>query len=169
MTTRRLLESDVTLIEAHLKTALPGILTTLRLQRGDAAVTTEPPLTYLRYPKAVGYRLPAVFIISQAMDLQQQAKGGNYVTGLTTLNVSVLIEDQNADKLTTKAFRYAAALHEALEQTILSSTDQAVKIFIRVERIENSPLYADSAQEEKTRFFRKEVVLYCKVEHTENY
>ena len=170
MSVRRLLEEDVNLVKDHLKSTLPTVLAALRVQRADAKVSTEPPAEYLTFEKAQGYRTPCVFILGETMDFRQQAMGANHVNASSTVNVTVVLEERNADLLQIKSYRYMAALHECLEQANLESSDNLVKIQVRVARAENSPLYSNAKDEQSaTAVFRKEVTMVCEIEHYENY
>jgi hypothetical protein len=170
MTTRYLLEYDCDLITAHLKSVLPGILSALRIQRNDPTVSTEPPRSYFKYEKARGYEAPAVFVIGETMDFRQAEKGANHVNAESQVNVTVVVEDKSSELLQKKSYRYMAALHEALEQANLQSSDQKLKIVVRVARAENSPLYSNAKDEKSANaVFRKEVSLICEVDHFENF
>lgn len=162
-----MIEKDVDLILEYVQANLPAALAAVRAQRADKLVTTENPQSYFIYPKARGYKTPAVFVIGEAMDFNQEGFGSNFVPAVSTVNVSVLVEDRNADLLTRKVYRYLSALHEVLEQATLQSSDDEVKIFVRVSRSQISPLYSNSDKESET-VFRKEAALYLTVEHREN-
>jgi hypothetical protein len=104
------------------------------------------------------------------MNFRQSSTGANHVNALSEVNVTALVEDKSAEKLVKKAYRYMAALHACLEQTQLVSADTGVKIVVRVDRVENSPLYSNTDKEDDSKaVFRKEIVLYCEVDHYENY
>lgn len=170
MSARKLLEGDVNLIIAEIKSKISSALADTRADRNDAAVSTESPSTqsYFTYARATGYKLPAVFVIGESMNFQQSA-GPNFVKSIDHINVTVVIEDKWADKLVTKAFRYMAALHEILEQANLTTSDNKLKIVCKIVRAENSALYSTKQDEQSAEnVFRKEVSLYLEVEHWES-
>lgn len=169
MNARKLLEGDVDLILTHIKTNIAAALADVRADRTDPIVTTEPPKSYFIYPMAVGYKTPAVFVIGDSMQFMQP-NGPNFIKALSSINVTVLIEDRTAERLTIKAFRYMAALHEVLEQTNLQTADNKLKIVCKVTRAENSPLYSTKEDESAPdNVFRKEVSLFLEVDHWENF
>lgn len=171
MGARKLLEGDIDLITAHIKSGIAAALASIRADRADALVTTEPPPTgsYFNYPKAIGYRTPAVFVVGDSMAFQQES-GPNFIKAISNVNVTVLIEDRTAERLVIKSYRYMCALHELLEQTTLVTADEKLKIVCKVTRAENSPLYSTSEDESAVEnVFRKEVSLFLDVEHWENF
>lgn len=169
MSVRHLTETDVDLIIEHIKTNIAATLAALRISRNDPVVTTEPPRSYFIYEKAAGYRTPAVFVIADNVDFALE-RGANHINAISNINVTVLIEDKDAEKLTIKSWRYQAALHELLANTRLTSADNAVTIVTKVLRVSYSPLYALKGREDDPQaFFRKEVALECAVEHYENF
>lgn len=170
MNSHRLAEEEYKLIEAHIKAHIAARLAELRTDRADAKVTTEPPQSYFKYPRAKGYKTPAVFIIVDRINFRQTEKGANHINALSRVNVSVLIEDRDRDSLTVKAWRYQSVLHALLEQTILTSQDSKVKLAVRVTSADFGSLYTNTDNEENPQsVFRKEVVLECDVEHFENF
>jgi hypothetical protein len=171
MGARKLLEGDVDLILAHIKANISAALAAIRADRADAAVTTEPPPkdAYFTYPRAVGYQTPAVFVVGDSMAFLQES-GPNFIKAISSVNVTVLIEDRTASRLVIKSYRYMCALHELLEQTTLITADEKLKIVCKVTRAENSPLYSTSEDESAVEnVFRKEVSLFLDVEHWENF
>ena len=167
MASYKLTEISVDLIQTHLKTNIATALTDVRTDRADAKVTTEPPRSYFIFPRAKGYRLPAVFTIAEESDFRLET-GPNFINALEKINVSVLIEDKDRGSLTIKAWRYQAALAKLLNNTALTNVGNTVKIVTKLVRNSFSPIYTNAADEESTAaVFRKEVVLELDVEHYE--
>lgn len=165
----KLTEATVTLIQDHIKANIAGSLAAIRSDTPDDKVTTEPPKSYFLYPKAKGYRTPAVFIIAEEFDFKVQERGANYISGSVRINVSVLLEDRNRDLLTIRCWRYQSALHQLLSQTQLTTSDNALKIITIVTRARYSPLYSNVKNEDAPEaIFRKEVLLELEVDHYEN-
>jgi hypothetical protein len=112
--------------------------------------------------------MPAVFVIPERMDFKRIERGANHVNAETRLNVTVLIEDRDAERLFLKAYRYQAALFSILNQTVLTSLDSKVKITVVVENAQFSSLYSQPETPGQTgAVFRKEVWLECAVQHYE--
>ncbi len=170
MAANKLTEGTVTLILNHIKTNIASALAAVRTAAPDDSVTTEPPRTYFTYPKAKGYRSPAVFVIAEDFDFRAAEMGANFISGSLRINVSVLLEDRNRDLLTTRCWRYQSALYALLAQTQLTTSDNALKIISIVKRARYSPLYSSARNEEAPEaIFRKEVLLECDVDHYENF
>lgn len=174
MSTRHLIETDVDLVTAHIKAtigaALVGVGALQISETPNSAVSVEPPRDYYNYPKAIGYRTPAVFVIGDRIDFQKREKGANHINANVRLNVTVLIEDKDADRITRKAYRYQAALHECLDQVSLTSSDDKVKIVIVVQNAAFSPLYSNTDDPTAPgSVFRKEVALELDCFHYENF
>jgi hypothetical protein len=165
-----LVTADVNLIKDFIKS---GITAQLNMQNALYAsekpnVTTEAPHDYFIYPKAQGYRTPAVFIVPERQDFKKQERGANHINAETRLNISVLIEDKDAERLYLKAYRYQAALMGLLDQASLTSSDGKVKLTVVVENAQFSPLYSLTKDPSAPNaVFRKEVWLECSVEHYE--
>lgn len=169
MTARKLLEGDVDLITSAIQAGITAALADTRADRNDPIVTTEDPRAYFNYPRAVGYRTPAVFVIGDSMQFMQPT-GPNFIKAQSSVNVTVLVEDRLADRLTIKAFRYMSALQQILEQANLETSDGKLKIVCKVIRAENSPLYSTNEDESAAdNVFRKEVSLFLEVDHWENF
>lgn len=167
-----LLEGTVDLILAKIKADIATALADVRTERADAKVSTEPPSTesYFRYYPAKAFKAPAVFVVGEEMGARHDEKGGNFITGLASVTVSVVVEDRDEERLTRKAFRYMSALHQILEQINLQDTGGKLKLFVRVERVVNGATYTKADQRDLAEsVFRREVALYCEVDHFENY
>ncbi|OPZ24621.1 MAG: hypothetical protein BWZ03_00096 [bacterium ADurb.BinA186] len=169
-------------IVAHIKANIEQALEDTRLR---SPVTDNPwpykvnailPKKYFTYVDAIDYQLPAIFVISKSMDMRQEEKGGNFITGQAEVQVTCVVEDKRSDLCNALAYRYASALHSILDQANLTISGDltppqgVANDFVRVSRIENSDLFTQT--EDKTRsesVFRKEIALYLKVEHFENF
>lgn len=166
---RKLTEATVYLLLNHIKENIEGALADIRSDVNNPVVTTEAPKSYFIYAKAKGYKCPAVFVIADEFDFRAQAQGANFISGSLRVNVSVLVEDRNAELLTKRAWRYQSALHQLLAETQLTSSDNALKITSIVRRASFSPLYSSTKDENSVdAVFRKEVLLECEVDHYEN-
>lgn len=167
MSSRRLAEETVSLIEAHIKANIAAALANVRTERADAKVSTEVPKSYFRFAEPLGYRTPAVFTICQGMTTQE-AEGANFVKLQADVLVSALVEDRTKDTLLLKTWRYQAALHKILHLTHLTSSDNKVKLICKVTRINFSPEFSDTKDGNAPQsVFRKEVSLELEVEHSE--
>lgn len=170
MTVRKLLEGDVSLIEAHLQANLQTQLNLVYADWADQSVPLRAPTNenYFRYPRAQGYQMPACFIIGETMNFLQE-DGSNFVKSQDSVNVTIVMEDRVARNLVKAAYRYTCALQNLLEQQSLVSADDKLKIVVKVKRLENSPLYMSTTNEDAPEnVFRKEISLYLEVEHWES-
>ena len=170
MSARWLSEQTVGLIQKAVKDGIGPALTAVRVQRGDAAVSTEPPpsQSYFNFEGAKGYRCPAIFTVIDSMDMMNTDRGPNFIAARARVIVSVVVEDRTLPLLTLKAWRYQAALHSVLHLTTLTSADNKVRLESRIERVLFGPEYSDATSKDVPQgVFRKEVALHLDVEHFE--
>lgn len=167
---RHLVETTVNLVIAEIKSNISAALAGVRAQVNDPVVTTEIPVSYFIYPRAKGYRTPAVFVIADNMDFRQSETGGNFIDAKIRLNVSILLEDQDREKLTKRSWRYQAALHQVLANTQMTSSDSAVRAVSIVRNSTFSPIYTRAKNEDDPQaIFAIEVLLELEVDHYENF
>lgn len=170
MNIRRLTEASVELTLELIKQNIATALGTVRAYYGDS-FTVEPPPTqsYFIYEKALAYKCPAVFVMCDAFQFNTKQTGPNFIDATAKLNVSVVIEDKEMDKLTPKAWRYQSALHQILNQAIIETSDQKVRLDIVVINNTFSPIYSNTKKPgQGPVMFRKEVVVECDVYHKES-
>jgi hypothetical protein len=104
------------------------------------------------------------------MDFRQATTQANFINAITSINVTVKVEDRKMELLVIKALRYQAALHEVLDQTTLASADGLVSLKVRVKNIKPSGIYTyGNSEADDTATFFKEYTLNLAVEHYENY
>ncbi len=169
---RHLTETDLNLITGYIQANIAGALSAIRISRNDPVVTTEPPPSesYFNYFKAHGYRCPAIFVIDDGMDFRQSEKKANHINAISSINVTVKVEDRKKELLVIKALRYQAALHQLLDQTPLVNSDHTVKLYLRVKKIKPSGLYTyGNSEEDDQALFFFEYMLELAVEHVENF
>lgn len=159
MATRHLVETAVDLVVKHIKANIGAALSDIRVNRGDNAVTMEPPRDYYIYPKAKGYRTPAVFVIGDRIDFLKERRGANHINAAIRLNVTVLIEDKDAERITKKAYRYQAAIHQVLDQVRLIPDDNQAMLTVVIQNAGFSPLYSNLNDGDPQAVYRKEVSL----------
>jgi hypothetical protein len=107
-----------------------------------------------------------VFVIADRIDFQKREKAANHINANIRVNVTALIEDKDADKITRKAFRYQSALQSVLDQVQLGSQDGSLKVTVVVQAAAFSPLYSTTEDPNAPgALYRKEVSLeldcYC--------
>lgn len=163
----QLVEITRDLIQDQIKSNISVSLANVRSNRNDPQVTTEPPKSYFIFDGAHTYQCPAIFTVVDSMDLPEPQTGANFVDAVVRLFVSVVIEDREADKLTIKSERYQAALFDILHWKTLEDVPNNLKIWVRINRCEFSPLYTKKRGDEMGEF-RKEVSLELEVKHWEN-
>lgn len=169
MSTRRLVETTVNLIKNEIQSKIASKLNGISTDRNDFYVALPEPESYFFYPKAAGYRPPAIFIIAQGFD-KDKSRGANHISAKVDIHVNVLVEESDRDRLLKSVWRYQAALDEILDQTELEDADKKVKIIIVVNRVMFSPEYTDSDNADSSMaVFRKEVNLELEVHHFENF
>lgn len=159
---RHLTEWVIDLITDQIKTALGSELAAINtaLPANAPVLSLEMPRDYFTFPRAVGYRTPAVFVIADRIDFQKAEKQSNFINANVRVNVTVLIEDKDADRITRKAYRYQSALQSALDEVQLLSGDGAQKIVCVVQGAAFSPLYSSTDDPNAPgAVYRKEVSL----------
>jgi hypothetical protein len=164
---RHLIETAVDLITGKLKTDLPTALQDIRVNRADNLVTMEPPRDYYIYPKSLGYRTPAVFVIGDRIDFLKNEKQANFIDATCRVNISVLVEDKDAERLMRKSYRYQAAIHQVLDQAVLLSADQQAKMTVVIMNASFSGLYSTLKENDPQSVFRQEIALECDVQNYE--
>ena len=168
MSARQLVETDVELILDQIKSNITAALLEVSNFRTDQKVALDNPKDYFIYPRAQGYRTPCVFVIPDRVDFRKDEKAANFIDATSRINVTVLIEDKDAERLELKCWRYQAALHKVLDQVPLTSDDSGVRITIEVMNAAFSPMYSLTQDPSAPNaVFRKEVVLECDVYHYE--
>ena len=169
---RQLTETAQSMIIAHLQANIASALSDIYTLRGDNLTTMETPSTqsYFTYPKAHGYKCPAIFVIDKGMDFRQTDTKANHINAMLRMDVAVKVEDKEQSVLVTKCLRYQAALHELLEQTNIVSSDNKVKINIIVRTAEPSEMYtlAETDTNDTASFF-KEYRLSLEINYFENF
>jgi len=145
-------------------------LANVRTFRNDSAVSLEAPQEYFRYetPQAPVYRAPAIFTIIKDQTIRDEELNPNYVNSMCDIYVACVVQDRIQNNLTTKAWRYQAALMKILHQTTILSGDGFVKLFIRVKNCGFSGIINIKDDRLSDVIFRKEVNLRLQVNHIEN-
>jgi hypothetical protein len=101
------------------------------------------------------------------MNFQKAEMGANHITARGLVTVSIVVEDKDREKLTIKAWRYQAALHEILDQVILDVT--GAKIFLIVTDAVFSPIFTAGKADGPTGVFRQEMALSVEAQHREGF
>src|SRR6185312_1863608 len=96
----KLAEGATNLVVAHLEANMAAALATVRTDRADALVSTEPPpsTSYFIYRSAKGYRPPAIFVISDYLDFKIMDLQANMVNGVVGMRISAVVEDRDQEK-----------------------------------------------------------------------
>ena len=160
-------EGARSLVEAQIKANIGTALADVRSAWPGALVSTELPQSYFIYEGAHTYRCPAIFMVVQDMDTNEDAMNPNHINGLIRMVVSVVIEDREAKLLTIKAERYQAALFQVLHRVQMVDSVKNLKIYSRVKRLEFSPVFMRKGREGEG-MFRKEAALELELKHWEN-
>lgn len=169
MSYRKLSEGTRSLIIDYVQANIAAALDVVAGAVGPPKMTLENPKSYFIYPKPHGYQVPAVFVINDDFDFRIVDKKANCINARVRVNVSILVEDQDAEILTYKSDRYLSALHSVLDQADIVSTDNMLALKVVVYRARFSPVYSRQEDQVNEGTFRKEVLLECEVEHVENF
>ena len=164
----QLSEITADLIEMSIRSNIAAALANVRSQRLDPTVTTEVPKEYFQYEAAHVYRAPAIFTIIKDQTPRDSIMGANHVNMMSDVVVAVVIEDRLARLLVKKSYRYQAALFQLLHQTTLTTADDSVRLFLRVQNMQFSGVINLKNAKASDAVFRKEVSLRLQVEHIEN-
>lgn len=165
----QLAEGARSLVIDYIKANIAAQLNTVGAAVGAPQMSLENPAEYFIYPKPAAYRLPAVFVIVDQINFRIQEKQANFINARDKINVSIEVEDQDADTLTYKADRYLSALHQVLDEAQINSQDASLALKVIVYNARFSPLYMRTEGTGEGGKFRKEIVLECEVEHVENF
>lgn len=169
MSAMNLSEILIDLVTVKIKADIGAALAEIRTSRNDAYVSTEVPQAYFDYPMAWAYRTPAIFTVVENIDFRLD-RGQNMTAAVVRLNVNVVVEDKDLERLTAKSYRYQAALCRVLQLARLTDTDESVVYIVKVIRAEYSAIYTNAqAKDDPQGVFRKEVRLECEVEDYENF
>lgn len=171
MSTRNLAEGATSLIistiQSNIGAALNSVASYFTGNGPGLGVSLENPREYFFYEKPQGYRLPAVFVIPKDIDFAIDKNKSNFINAETKYMVSVLLEDEDLERLTIKAWRYQSALHSVLDLTDMTSSDNSLHLKCVVQHASFSPTWTKDDGLDGS--FRKEVVLECRVTHLENF
>lgn len=165
----KLTEGMVNQIIAAIQTQIGPALDAVAGAVTRPSVSLETPFSYFTYAKPQGYKVPAIFVLSDDMDFKIQEHKANFISAVGKVNVSVVVEDQEAESTLYKAWRYQSALHYVLDEAVLTTADQKLVNKIIVYHHKFSDLYFDIKGPSGGASFRKEVVLMCNVEHRESF
>lgn len=167
---RKLIEVASNLIRDAIDSGIGPALSAVSTDRADFEVTTEKPQEYFFYEHSWALKTPSVFIIAVGQDFRQSEKQSNSINAKDLFNVSIVVEDRAAELAVVKSFRYQTAIHQVLDQAVLTSPDNALRLVVVVKSARFSPIYSQAKSENSTdAAFRREIYLECEVEHYESY
>ena len=167
-TAAQLTEKARNLIINYLKSNIHAELTAIRTDRSDPTVTVQDIKEWFIYDGAHTYQCPAIFVVADSVEIQDEKTGTNAVIATMKFYVSVVVEGNDAKALTILAERYQAALYKLLQWQTLQDTNYNVKDYVRIVRMQYSPLYTKKRPGDNIGSFRKEVSLELEVKHYEN-
>ena len=169
MNSRFLVETDVRLIEDHIRANISESLDKVsQIAENVPKLSLPNPKQYFYTPKNTAYQLPVVYIVPTDIDFRKQDKNANFIDASVTINVSVEVEEKDTDLLAVSAWRYQAALHAILDDVSLTNIGGEVKIVSKVIRASFSPIYTDAQKpDDADGVFRQEVLLELQIDHFE--
>ncbi len=169
-----LVETDLELIANHIRTNLPAALAAVSTARSDNKVPLPDVKDIFIYETAQGWRPPAVFVVPDSQSFRLEEKSANFINALSRINVTILVEALKAPLLQISSYRYQAALHMILAQTIIDTpatppATPKVRIVIKVENSRFGAIYTNAQEKGNVQgVFRREIVLELAVEHYES-
>ena len=166
--TRKLTEGAIDLIESYIQTNISGALDAVSLTYSDG-IGLENPREYFIYPKSKGLQPPCIFTIADDMDFKISENKSNFVNAEDRINISLLAEETDEERLTRKVYRYQSALHMVLDEANIVSSDNKLMLKVVVYSSAISDTYGRSEDKGDGGHFRKEVLLRCRVAHFENF
>ena len=174
MGARRLAESAVLTIQDYIRANISQALDDTIADRASAndwpqTLSYEPPASYFFYEKAAAYEAPAVFTIITGIDFKKDERRANHVNALASVDVEIVVEDKDAEILTLRTWRYQDAIHELLDQTNLTTTDNKVKLSIEVVRARFSGVHSNVTERNSQTMFRAAALLECNVNIWQNF
>jgi len=165
---RKLTEGAVDLLIDYINTNISAALDAVSGTYTDG-IGLENPQEYFIYPKARGLQPPCVFVIADDMDFKIAENKSNFVNAEDRINVSLIAEDTNEERLTRKVYRYQSALHMVLDEANIVSSDNLLSLKVVVYSTAISDTYGRPEDKGEGGHFRKEVMLRCRVAHFENF
>lgn len=165
----KLAEGATNLLISHIQQNIGAALDVVGAQVGIPQMSLENPKSYFIYEQPEAYECPAVFIVIDDLDFKIQDRKPNSLNAEDRFNIAICVEDQDAEILTYKAWRYQSALYAILDRTTLVATDQSLVLKCVVYRARFSQVYSRTEGQGPGGKFRKEILLECNVTHLENF
>ena len=165
----QLIEGAVNLIVPYIQANIGAALNVVAANVGRPNVSLENPKEYFIYPKPHGYKPPCVFVLADEMDFRITQQKANFINAKDKFKISILIEDQDAENITYKSWRYLSAMDAVLDQAELLSEDGSLQLKIVVYRASFTPIWSRDESSGDGGKYRREIVLECEVEHNENF
>lgn len=160
---RQIMEGTVIPIRDYIRANIFAALQAISADRGDSYVALPDIKSYFIYEQPIAYQDPAVIIVGDNVDFKLD-RGQNFICAQVTVYVSVLVSDQKQELLVPKAWRYADALHQILDQQqIIPNAKTKLEIKVIKQEFSNNFKKESSSQGP----FLKEALLTLQVEHSE--
>lgn len=165
----QLAEGATNLILDFVKTNIGAALDAVAAVVGAPKMEIDNPKSYYIYEEPQGYELPAIFVIHDGIDFKVQERKPNSINAESRINVTALVEDQDAQLLTYKAWRYQSALFSILNLATIPAGNGSLVLKVVIYRAKFSQTYSRKEEGGVGANFRKEVLLECMVTHLENF
>lgn len=165
----QLAEGDYNLIADFIKANIGAALDTVAAKVSTPQMQIDNPKSYYNYEEPQAYELPAIFVIHDDIDFKVGDRKPNSVNADSKINISVLVEDQDARIVTYKAWRYLSALFTILNVSTLKSSDNSLVLKLVIYRARFSQTYSKKEEGTPGATFRKEVLFECVATHLENF
>jgi hypothetical protein len=168
--TRNLVEITINTIQDYLYANMPTALSSVSTGRGDNKVSLPNIEKYFIYEPVAGLEAPAVFLVPEDVDFRKTIKKANHVNAMIRVNIAVVVEDINESEVSVKCWRYQSALHKCLDNVVLLSTNNEVKMIVIPMRANFTAMYTSANDHTIAQgVFRKMAVLDCEVQHYESF
>ena len=162
----QLAEGASNLLVSFIQQNISGALDVVGANVGIPQVMLDNPKSYFIYEQPQAYECPAVFVVIDEQDFKVQERKPNSINAEDVFNISVVVEDQDADLLTYKAWRYQSALFNILNLATITASDSSLVLKCVVYRAKFSQVYSQKQEGGK---FRKEIMLECRIAHFEKF
>lgn len=164
----QLFETDIKLIIAHIKAGLATALAEVRTRAADGFVDTNPTAKYFFYKPIHAYETPAIVMDPVDGDTRLLEVGANHINALLGFNLYCVLQDRDQERLAIRAFRWMNALSTVLTGAVLTSSDDRVKIVIKVERYSfGDDVTTSQDSKVPAGAFQKGLMIQLGVEHYE--
>lgn len=163
-----LVEGVVRLVKEHIEANINSYIATMNTQKSDGLVLDRiETQSIFDYEKAHGFVQPCLWIIARSIDFMKKEKQSNFIDCRIDLGVHIVCEELSDQNLTKKVYRYCSVIHKLIDNQVLTSNDNKMKLFLVPTSVDFSASEKVSGSYEEV--FRKEMVFSVDCYMTEDY